>query len=110
MTRANGSPQERIRRDAERMARARRRTPLSPLAGLGLFGVVGWSVAIPTVGGALLGAWLDRVAPQRFSWTLALILGGLVIGVIVAWDWVARENRRTAREQRETADMEDGND
>ena len=64
-----------------------------------MFGVIGWSVAIPTVGGALLGGWLDRVAPQKFSWTLALILGGLVVGVIVAWDWVARESRRTEREQ-----------
>lgn len=110
MTPANGTPQERIRRDAERMARARRRPPFSPLAGLGVFGVVGWSVAIPTVGGALLGAWLDRVAPQKFSWTLALILGGLVIGVIVAWDWVARESRRTEREQQEAADAEIRND
>lgn len=110
MTYTNGSPQERIRRDAERMARARRRTPFSPLTGLGVFGVVGWSVAIPTVGGALLGAWLDRVAPQRFSWTLALILGGLVVGAILAWDWIARESRRTVREEREAAETECGND
>lgn len=106
MTPANGTPQERIRRDAERMARARRRPLFSPLAGLGVFGVIGWSVAIPTVGGALLGTWLDRVAPQKFAWTLALILGGLVVGVIVAWDWVARENRRTEREQRTSTETE----
>ena len=71
-----------------------------------MFGVIGWSVAIPTVGGALLGGWLDRVAPQKFSWTLALILGGLVVGVIVAWDWVARESRRTEREQQDAAGPE----
>jgi len=106
MTPVNESPQERIRRDAERMARARRRPLFSPLAGLGLFGVIGWSVAIPTVGGALLGTWLDRVAPQKFTWTLALILGGLTVGVIVAWESVARENRRTEREQRTSARKE----
>ncbi len=86
---------EHIRRGAERMRQTRRRPAYSPLRGIGAFGVVGWSVAVPTVGGALLGLWLDRVAPVRFSWPIALMLGGLVIGVIVAWDWVARENRAT---------------
>lgn len=90
---------DRIRRDAERMQRARARTGFSPLRGLSAFGVVGWSVALPTVCGALLGLWLDRVLPQAFAWTLALILGGLVLGLIVAWDWLARENRRTQLEQ-----------
>jgi ATP synthase protein I len=91
-------PQD-IRREAERMQRARARRPESPLRGLSAFGVVGWSVALPTVLGALLGLWLDRAAPQTFSWPLALMLGGLVVGVIVAWDWVARENRKTQGEQ-----------
>lgn len=50
-------------------------------------------MALPTVGGALLGMWLDRVAPRAFSWPIALMLGGLVIGVLVAWEWVAREQR-----------------
>ena len=90
---------DRIQRDAERMRRARARRGFSPLSGLSAFGVVGWSVAIPSVSGALLGIWLDRVAPQTFSWSLALILGGLVLGLIVAWDWLARENRRTQLEQ-----------
>ena len=93
------SSQEGIRRDADRRQRARARRPESPLRGFGASGVVGWSVALPAVAGALLGIWLDRAYPQRFSWTLALILGGLVVGVIVAWDWVARENRKTQREQ-----------
>lgn len=84
---------EHIRRDAERRRRARRRPAYSPLRGLSAFGVIGWSVVIPSVGGALLGVWLDRVAPARFSWPIALMLGGLLIGVIVAWDWIAREDR-----------------
>lgn len=87
-----------IRRDARRMQHRRRRPGESPLRGLSAFGVIGWSVAIPTVGGALLGLWLERVAPARISWPIALMLGGLVIGVIVAADWVARENRRTRDE------------
>ena len=53
--------------------------------------MIGWSVAVPTVGGAFLGHWLDRVAPQAFSWTIALILGGIAIGSLIAWGWIGRE-------------------
>jgi len=75
-----------IRRSAERMRRARSEPGFSPLRGLGAFGMIGWSIAVPTVAGAFLGLWLDRVAPQDFSWPIALILGG-----IVAWSWVGKE-------------------
>lgn len=98
MTHKNDSSLHPIRRDAERMQRTRRRPPDSPLRGLSAFGVIGWSVAVPTVGGALLGLWLDRVAPARFSWPIALMLGGLVMGILVAWDWMAREDRRMREE------------
>lgn len=97
---------EHIRRDAERMQTTRQRPGYSPLRGLGLFGAIGWSVATPTVGGALLGLWLDRVAPARFSWPIALMLGGLVIGVIVAWEWVAREGRATPDDNPTRPDQE----
>ncbi|HQZ02031.1 MAG TPA: hypothetical protein PKW99_05225 [Thauera sp.] len=80
-----------IRRSAERMKRARSEPGFSPLRGLGAFGMIGWSIAVPTVGGALLGIWLNRVAPQTFSWPIALILGGAVIGVMIAWSWVSKE-------------------
>jgi len=63
----------------------------SPLRGIGTFGMIGWSIVVPTVGGAFLGLWLDRVAPQGFSWTLALILGGVVIGAIIAASWINKE-------------------
>lgn len=41
-----------IRRRAERMQQSRNERKYSPLSGLGVFGVIGWSVAIPTVVGA----------------------------------------------------------
>ncbi len=94
-----------IRRDAERM-QATRRSSYSPLRGLSLFGAIGWSVATPTVGGALLGLWLDRVAPAGFSWPIALMLGGLVIGVIIAWEWVAREGRAAQGDKHMPTDKE----
>lgn len=80
-----------IARHAERMKAARDNPGPSPLRGLGTFGMIGWTIAVPTVGGAFLGLWLDRAAPQRFSWTLALIVGGLTIGAMIAWAWVNKE-------------------
>ena len=61
--------------------------------GLGMLGTVGWSVAVPTLGGALLGAWWDRHHPGGHSRTLALLVAGLVIGCAVAWHWVANEDK-----------------
>jgi ATP synthase protein I len=63
----------------------------SPLRGIGTFGMIGWSIAVPTVGGAFLGLWLDRVAPQNFAWTIALILGGVVLGAFIAASWINKE-------------------
>jgi ATP synthase protein I len=83
---------EDIRRRAERMQRARDTPGSSPLRGFGVFGIVGWSIAVPTVGGAFLGLWLNRVAPQDFSWPIALILGGAVVGGMIAWNWISKES------------------
>ncbi|GAA3996667.1 AtpZ/AtpI family protein [Comamonas faecalis] len=91
------SASDNIRRRAEQLRRSRKAPAYSPLQGLSAFGVVGWSVALPTVAGALLGLWLERVAPQKFSWPIALMLGGLVVGLLVAWEWVARENRNAVQ-------------
>jgi ATP synthase protein I len=66
--------------------------------GLGMFGTIGWSVALPTLLGAMLGVWLDRHHPGPHSWTLALLVAGLVIGCANAWRWVARENRAMQEE------------
>lgn len=82
---------DRIGRSARRKQEARDNPGPSPLRGIGTFGMIGWSVAVPTVAGAFLGLWLDRAWPQGFSWTIALILGGVVIGAVLAWVWIDRE-------------------
>ena len=78
-----------IAKQAKRMQEQRQKKFRSPLLGLSAFGVVGWSVSVPTVAGIFLGRWLNEVAPQDFSWTLALMLGGLVLGIIYAWNWIS---------------------
>lgn len=76
-----------------RKVRARRRRGYTLLFGMGMFGLVGWSVAVPTLAGLALGLWLDERAPTTFSWTLTLLLAGVIVGCLNAWYWVAREMR-----------------
>lgn len=59
--------------------------------GLGMFGVVGWSIALPTVLGGFLGIWIDTHWPSRYSWTLMCIIGGLGFGCFTAWNWIQKE-------------------
>lgn len=56
--------------------------------GLGLFGIVGWSIAIPTVIGIALGVYLDNRFTQTFSWTLTLLFAGVILGALNAWKWI----------------------
>lgn len=67
--------------------------------GLGMMGLIGWSVAIPTLLGAALGLWLDKHYPGGRSWTLALLVAGLAIGCVNAWHWVSREDKAMREEQ-----------
>lgn len=55
-----------------------------------MFGLVGWSVALPTLLGLLLGRWLDSRTDSGMSWTLALMLAGLTFGLINVWNWMQK--------------------
>lgn len=76
----------------ERKLRAQR-DKKSVWSGLGLFGMIGWSIAVPTLLGAVLGIWLDKKYEEDFSWTLSLLVAGLMIGCLIAWNWVQKENK-----------------
>ena len=67
--------------------------------GLGMMGLIGWSVAVPTLLGAALGIWLDKHHPGKHPWTLALLVAGLAIGCLNAWHWVAKEDKAMRDEQ-----------
>jgi len=58
--------------------------------GLGMFGIVGWSVAIPTLIGIAVGLWIDRTWPSRYSWALMFLIIGVVLGCINAAYWVRK--------------------
>ncbi len=69
-----------------------------------MMGLIGWSVAIPTVLGAVLGLWLDKRHMGQHSWTLSLLVAGLLLGCFNAWHWVAKEDRAMREEQEEKDD------
>lgn len=65
--------------------------------GLGMFGMIGWSVAVPMLICVALGVWIDAHWPSRFSWTLMLLFLGMALGCLNAWFWVTRERRQIGR-------------
>lgn len=85
--------EEEVDAKAKRKLKARRDTSHDVWFGLGMMGLVGWSVVVPTLLGAALGLWLDKHHPGRHAWTLALLMAGLVIGCLNAWHWVAKEDK-----------------
>jgi ATP synthase protein I len=78
---------------AARKLRAQRHVTQTVWSGLGMMGIVGWSVAVPTLLGAALGIWLDKHYPGGHSWTLMLLAIGLGLGCFNAWHWVAKEDK-----------------
>jgi ATP synthase protein I len=85
---------------AARKLKAQRHVTQTVWSGLGMMGMVGWSVAVPTLLGAALGLWLDARYPGGRSWTLALLALGLALGCFNAWHWVAKEDREIHEQDR----------
>ena len=78
---------EKIEGDSQKKIKAQEEGP-EIMFGLGLFGIVGWSIAVPTVLGIFLGVFLDKKFTQSFSWTLTLLFAGVVLGSFNAWHWI----------------------
>ncbi len=84
---------------AARKLKAQRHGTPGVWFGLGMMGLIGWSVVVPTLLGAGLGLWVDGHYPGTHSWTLALLVAGLMIGCLNAWHWVAKEEKAMRDEQ-----------
>jgi len=67
----------------------------------GRYNLTGWSIVLPTLGGIFLGYWLDQNHPTRFSWTITLMMVGLLLGCLNAWYWISRLYKK---------DKDNGND
>jgi ATP synthase protein I len=91
-----------VRAKAARKLKARRNSTEGVWFGLGMMGLIGWSVVVPTLLGAAFGIWLDNRHPGSHSWTLMLLVIGLVIGCVNAWHWVAKEDKEMREDQEDT--------
>jgi len=105
MARSEDSPDERFPDEVgareKRRLKARARGKEQVWFGLGLFGVVGWSVAVPTVAGVLAGIWIDVRFHSRYSWTLMLLVIGLAVGCANAWYWIKRQEEAIRKERQD---------
>ena len=88
---------------AVRKIKAQRQGNKNIWFGFTVFGLVGWSVSVPTLLGAALGFWLDENYPRQQSWTLTLLLAGLVLGCFTAWRWL--EKQRASIQTKEDDDV-----
>lgn len=71
-----------IKKDLDRIERAKqeKRTLLAQTVYLGTLGLM---LALPIVGGAYLGSWLDnKLKGYSVSWTITLILLGVFVGAM----------------------------
>jgi len=84
---------------ATRKRRSQRNLTPGVWLGLGMMGLIGWSVVVPTLLGAAIGIWLDKHYPGKLSWTLALLVAGLALGCLNAWLWVVKEEKAMREEQ-----------
>ena len=81
----------------DRKVRARKDAHRSVWFGLGMFGIVGWSVAVPALVFIAIGVWIDKTWPSPYSWTLMMLFIGIVVGCLNAWHWVSRERKELER-------------
>ncbi|MFP4362467.1 MAG: AtpZ/AtpI family protein [Spirochaetia bacterium] len=92
--------QQAVHRKAKQKRMGRKRGK-SPWFGFGMFGLVGWSVGIPTLLFLAIGIWMDSLFVTDLSWTLMLLTAGIMIGCLNAWYWVNKEQKEIERERRE---------
>ncbi|WP_129671817.1 AtpZ/AtpI family protein [Candidatus Chloroploca sp. Khr17] len=87
-----------------RKLKARHNARQSVWFGLGMTGLIGWSVVVPTLLGVALGIWLDSRYSGGYSWALMLLILGLVIGCANAWHWVTHEDQAMHEKFEDTND------
>lgn len=68
--------------------------------GFSTFGLIGWSVIVPTMIGLTIGIWIDQKWPSPISWTLTLLMIGLILGCVSAWIWIKKERKEIEKNDR----------
>ena len=89
------SPEEELLQEIKKQSKSKIKSEKEGseiMFGIGLFGIVGWSIAIPTVLGIALGIYLDKKYSQNFSWTITLLFVGVIMGSFNAWRWIKEKS------------------
>ncbi|MEL7500204.1 MAG: AtpZ/AtpI family protein [Planctomycetota bacterium] len=86
--------EQKIEIKGRRKVAARQEGKRSPWFGLGMFGLIGWSVVLPTIGGIILGGWIDQQWPSNISWRITLLFAGIFMGCLNAWYWIQKETNQ----------------
>jgi ATP synthase protein I len=84
---------KKLEEKVQRKLKAKHNASKSVWFGLGMMGLVGWTITVPTLLGAALGMWLDKRYPNSFSWTLSLLIIGLLVGCFKSWNWILKEHK-----------------
>lgn len=80
-----------VHRDRARLAR-REAGHRSFWRAFGVIGMVGWPIALGSVGGTLLGRYLDTRFQTGIRFTLMLMMIGVSVGCFAAWRTVAQKH------------------
>ncbi|MBW4050818.1 MAG: AtpZ/AtpI family protein [Proteobacteria bacterium] len=79
-----------VRRHRERRARARKDEQRSIGKDLAQAGALGWTIILTALLGIYAGRWLDRRFGTGVAFTLALLLTGITLGCVLAWQRLNR--------------------
>ena len=88
------SMQRTVLRKHLRRRRARQENADSVWVWLGTFGLVGWTVMVPTLAGLAFGIFLDNRVDASVSFTITFLIVGVAVGGSMAWYWVRQESER----------------
>jgi ATP synthase protein I len=82
--------EKQVERQARRMKRAEREK--STLIGQTVYiGTLGLLLALPAVGGAYLGRWLDSLEPGYSTrWTISFIVVGVFVGALNVYLYIRK--------------------
>ena len=82
--------EESIERRREQRDRWEREGERPVALNLAMIGALGWLIVLPTLGGVFAGQWLDRREGTGITFTAALLVAGLVLGAVLAWQKMHR--------------------
>src|SRR6056297_3592378 len=94
----HGDFRRKVKQTQKRKLRAQRQGDQGLWFGFGMFGLVGWSVSIPTLVAIAVGIWVDTRFASQYSWTLMMLVIGIAVGCLNAWFWVSRERTNIEEE------------